>query len=417
MTIWRALILQRMHVSNSGGNAQVMRIMHVCRASEMLAKFMIPVMKAQLGQGHYVCACVSGCQDSCVGENGISSYQRIKNAGVDVYTHDLKRSANPFAVLKAILTTKKLLHENTIDTVVCHSVLGSIIGRLAGWLSGTSHRIYFCHGLACAPGQNRLTWLAKYGVERFMAIFTTGILVMNQYDHNLCESKGFVEREQLFMTSGMGVDLTQFDISDVAKVRNEVFESCGIRLDNKLVVCVSRLIPEKGVGYYIAAAAEICSKRDDVAFLLVGDGPLMPHLKRIVVAANLKEQIRLLGWCDNVAALLKAADIFVLPSYYPEGLSVAVLEAMAAGKPVITTNNRGCIDSIKSGETGMIVPMHSITELTKSIMCLLDDENLCGYLGRNARSFVEDNCSLTECTRKIIRCLDISMNSHDMSRR
>lgn len=375
----------------------------------MLATFMIPVMKEQIRQGHYVCVCVSAKHDPCTGESGALSYLKIKDAGVDVYTHSLDRSINPIKMFKASYQIKKLLKEHEIDAVICHSVLGSIIGRISAWLAGVRHRIYFCHGLACAPGQNKFSWALKYGMERFMAMFTTGMLVMNRYDYMLSKSKKFVKQEQLFMTSGMGIDVTEYDISDSAKAKRGVYKELGISLDKKLIICVARLIAQKGVGYYIAAAIKICSQRNDVCFLLVGNGPLMSQLYHSVAKVCLEGRVQLLGWRDDVARLSKAADVFVLPSYYPEGLSIAVLEAMASGKAVITTNNRGCEDSVKNNVTGIVIPMCNLIELEKSITDLLNDSQLRKSLGKNARSYVLDNCTLEHCTQMIVNCLNKSI--------
>lgn len=388
-----------------------MRIMHVCRAPEMLVNFMIPVMKEQIRQGHYVCVCVSVHKDLCMTGSQALSCSKIKDAGVDVYTHSLERSINPINILKAIYQIRSLLKEHAIDAAICHSVLGSVAGRIGAWLAGVRHRIYFCHGLACAPGQHKLSWSLKYGMERFMAMFTTGMLVMNRYDYLLSESKNFVRQEQLFMTFGMGVDVMEYDVSGSAKAKGEVYRELGVSLDKKMVICVARLIAQKGVGYYVSAAIEICSQREDVCFILVGNGPLMSHLDCSVAEAGLEGQVQLLGWRDDVARLSKAADIFVLPSYYPEGLSVAVLEAMASGKAVITTNNRGCEDAVKNNVTGLVIPMRNLPKLVKSITTLLDDSQLCKSLGEKARSHVWDKYTLEHCTQVIVSCLNKSIKS------
>lgn len=388
-----------------------MRIMHICRASEMLVKFMIPVMKEQIRQGHYVYVCVSAHQDSCTVESDALSNIQLKNSGIEVFTHDLERSLNPITMLKVICQIKKILKQYEIDAVICHSLLGSIIGRMSAWLAGVKNRIYFCHGLACAPGQTKPTWLVLYAIERFMAIFTTGMLVMNRYDYMLSRSKDFVSKDQLFMTSGMGVDINEYGTLSSTKLKGEICKELDIPLDKKIVICVARLIVQKGVEYFISAAIDICASREDVHFLLVGDGPLKSGLKHSIANAGLEERIQLIGWRDDVVKLLHSAEIFVLPSYYPEGRSIAVLEAMATGKAVITTNNRGCGDSVENNETGLVVPMHNLVELKKSITCLLDDEKLCKVLGKNARSYVKDNCNLSYCTQLIVNCLDKSMKT------
>jgi len=367
-------------------------------------------MKEQIRAGHYVCVCVSAHQDSCTGESSELSTMKLKSEGIDVYTHDLQRSLNPIMLLKSILSIKKNLKKSAIDAVICHSVLGSIIGRLSAWLCRVEHRIYFCHGLACAPGQDKFRWLIKYNIEHLMAKCTTGMLVMNQYDYRLSKAKKFVKEDQLFMTSGMGVNITKYDNADSYDAKGEVYKELNIILGKKIIICVARLIAQKGVEYYITTAIEICKNREDVCFLLIGDGPLMQKLERLVEKVGFEQQIQLLGWRDDVNRLLKAADIFVLPSYYPEGRSIAILEAMAMGKAVITTNNRGCADSVKNNETGIVIPMHDLLMLEKSIQNLLDDSNFCNYLGENASSYVKKYCNIEYCTRILVKCLDTNLD-------
>ncbi|MBU3952952.1 MAG: glycosyltransferase family 4 protein [Proteobacteria bacterium] len=372
----------------------------------MLVKFMIPVMKEQMRQGHDVCVCVSVHKDLCMTQSAALSVSKFEEAGVDVYAHGLNRSINPVQMCKAIYQVRQLLKEHAVDVVICHSVLGSVLGRISAWLAGVRHRIYFCHGLACGPGENKLSWIVKYSLERFMAMFTTGMLVMNRYDYRLSKSHNFVKKEQLFMTSGMGIDVSEYDVSDSGTIKKDIYKELGISSDKKLVICVARLIAKKGVRDYICAAIDICFKREDVCFLLVGDGPLMSVLTHSIAKAGVEDRVKLLGWRDDVARVSKAADIFVLPSYYPEGLSIAVLEAMAAGKAVITTNNRGCEDSVKNNVTGIVIPMRNLPQLVKSITRLLDNSRLRESLGKNARAHVLDHYTLAYCTRVIVTCLN-----------
>ena len=279
--------------------------------------------------------------------------------------------------------------------------------RIAAKLAKTQHIIYFSHGLPCAPNMNRKIWFLRYGIEKILGHFTSSILVMNNYDEDLCKRKRIIRnRNKIFRIPGMGVDLSKFNDKNIKELKNQVFEELSIDESNKLVIFVGRLIKEKGVFDFIDAAVQLCRKRKDVCFLMVGAGPESKKLNRRIDHAELNDRIKLLGWRDDFAKFLKSSDIFVLPSYFPEGRSVAILEAMACGKPVIVSKNRGCEDTIIDNECGYIVLPKNALALAEKIDFLLDNEDVRNHAGSAARKHVEKNYELNYCTKKILQVLE-----------
>lgn len=372
----------------------------------MLANFMLPTIKRQQKDGHYVCVCISEKSEFCIGDSESYALKILKDTNLDVFFHGLDRTHSPVSICCSILRTKKVIKKNKIDIVICHSVLGSIVGRLAAWMAGIKHRIYFCHGLACAQGQSKISWLFKFSIERFMAFFTTGMLVMNNYDQDLAIRWNFINNGKLFRIPGIGINLNNFQLDKTREIKKKVYNELMVPEESILTICVARLISEKGVSYYIEAAKIISREKENAQFILVGDGPLMQQLKMSINDNYYKGKIKFLGWRQDVPELLMASDIFVLPSYYPEGLSVAIIEAMASAKAVITTNNRGCIDSVDNKKNGIIVPMRNLNSLVNSLRRLLEDEALRLALGRNARDYTEKNCTSSHCTAQIISALE-----------
>lgn len=374
-----------------------MRIMHISRATLMICQFLMPVIEAQKKKGHYVCVC--GSDDADV--------QVLRDIGIDVFTHQLERSLNPLSIIKAIFRVKTVLVEQRIDTIVCHSPLGAGVGRIGAKLAKTTNIVYFAHGLPCAPGQNILTWLVWFCIEKVLGKITDAMLVMNDYDEKLCKTHHIVKSpEKIYRIPGMGIDLKKFKDEATGDKHQQIKKEIGISEKQKIVLCVAYLTATKGVFIYLQAAKEICTQRNDVCFLLAGNGPSMDKLKQIIQMNHLEANFKLLGWRNDIYHLMHMADIFVLPTYYFEGLPVSILEAMACAKPVIATRHRGCEDVVKDGQTGFLVPTKQVSALVEKVLFLLDNEQMRIQMGQVGRQHVEQYFELDYCTDRIVDALE-----------
>lgn len=373
-----------------------MRIMHISRATLMVCQFLLPVMNAQKAKGHYVCVC--GSDDSDV--------DTLRKAGIDVFPHKLLRSLNPIFIVREIIRIRRILKEQKIDVLVCHSPIGAGVGRIAAKLAKTPTVIYFAHGMPCAPGQNIFLWSIWFCIEWILGRITSAILVMNSYDENLCKKYRIVKPKMVLRIPGMGVDLDKFkNVCDEDEQRS-LKEELGIPQSGKLVLCIAYLIPEKGVFVLADAARRICSEKEDVFFLVAGNGPAQESLQAKVNDYGLKDNFKLLGWRDDIYRLMRSVDIFTLPTYYFEGLPVSILEAMACAKPVIATKHRGCEDAIVDGQTGYLIPVKESEPLVDKIKSLLDDEQLRLKMGHAGRDRIEQVFEITDCTTKIVNAIE-----------
>jgi glycosyltransferase involved in cell wall biosynthesis len=316
-----------------------MKIMHLSRASVMVWQFLLPLIEAQTQRGHDVSVC--GSDDTYA--------DTLREQGLHVVTHQLQRSLNPWAILKAIICIKRHIKSLQIDVLVCHSPLGGGVGRIAGWWAGVPCCVYFAHGLPCVSGQNRLKWAAWFLIEKSLAKLTHAILVMNHYDKKLAERHLMKSPEQVYPVPGMGIDLSRFNDSGSLAERKKLVRELGVPQHVKFVLCIAYMIPAKGIYVYFQAAQKICQVRDDVVFLIAGDGPHEKALETTAFATGLGDRFHVLGWRDDIDQLMRTCDVFALPTYYFEGLPVSILEAMACGKPVVATQHRGCEDAVVPG--------------------------------------------------------------------
>jgi glycosyltransferase involved in cell wall biosynthesis len=374
-----------------------MRILHVSRSAETIRAFLIPTMNAQKSLGHEVFVCARESRQA----------ERLREEGFEVFTHRLRRTLNPLRIFEAILVIRRVLIEKGIDVAVCHTIQGAVIGRLAAWIARTPRIVYFTHGLACSPAQGPVSWRVRYQAEKSLAGLTDAILVMNDYDERLSRRAPLAKRaEGVYRIAGMGVDPSRFSPRVSPEVRDRIGRELGFGRDQKLVICTARLIPEKGVVEYIEAAKQIVRARGDVFFILVGIGPLSEKLKATVNEAGLESRIRVLGWRNDVPDLMQSADVFVLPSFFMEGLPVSILEAMACGKPVVSTHHKGCEDAVVDEETGFLVPVRDVPALVERITRLLDDPQLRARMGGAGRRRIEEHFELGRCTKQIVDVLE-----------
>lgn len=177
-----------------------------------------------------------------------------------------------------------------------------------------------------------------------------------------------------------------------AEQKRLIKERLGLFQNEQVVGSVGNLYPVKGYRYLIAAAQKLIARRPNTTFVIIGRGELEAPLREEVKLRGLERKVRFLGFREDVPALLSIMDVFVLPSL-SEGLSIALLEAMAAGKPILATQVGGNSELLIDGQTGLLVPAADVDALVEKISCLLADKYLARYLGENARKSVQQRFS------------------------
>ncbi len=187
-----------------------------------------------------------------------------------------------------------------------------------------------------------------------------------------------------------GVLLEAFERPDPAPLRREL----GIEPGRVVVVAVANLHPYKGHDDLLRAAARLAPRRPELLLLLPGrDQGMRAELERLIDELKLGGQVRLLGERSDIPALLALAEIVVHPSH-EEGFSNAILEAMAAGRPVIVSNVGGNPEAVIDGETGLLFPARDAAALAEALERLLADRALRQRLGAAARRRVQTEFSM-----------------------
>jgi len=174
------------------------------------------------------------------------------------------------------------------------------------------------------------------------------------------------------------------------------------------VLTVARLDPQKGLHDLVAAAALVPEAR----VMVVGEGPERPALETEIARLGLGDRVHLLGFRSDVPDLLAASDLFVLPSLF-EGLPLSILEAMAAGKPVVATAIGGNDEAVVDGATGLLVPPGDPQALADAIRALLRDPERRRRLGEAGRRRAEAEFSATAMVRRIAAIYDELLAASD----
>lgn len=215
----------------------------------------------------------------------------------------------------------------------------------------------------------------------------TRVICQNFHDASVLVDNRLVSSEKITMVEGSGVDLKEYR----PKPR---IESGPISV---LMAC--RLLADKGVREFCAAAGAISKEQEhNVSFNLAGSvdldspGALSQEQVTEVCVSN---EVQFLGSRSDLKDILAKTDIFVLPSYYGEGIPKVLIEAAASGCAVITTDHPGCRDAILPGETGILAVPKDVSSLVNCLSCLLTDRGLMASMGRAGREMATKRFCIT----------------------
>lgn len=309
-----------------------------------------------------------------------------KVAALGCAQHHIPCSRAPFSKdnLTAYQRLKKLLAENHYDIVHTHTPNASALVRLAcRKMRKDGLRVFYtAHGFHFYTGAPLKNWLIYYPVERFLSRWTDVLITMNQEDRVRAET--FHAGKTAFI-HGIGLNVGRFDLGWDRARREEKRNELGIGRGEKLLLSVGELSHRKNHIVVLQALAKL--QRSNVKYLICGEGPLRRYLQEQIRALELERQVELLGTRRDVAQLNQAADLYVFPSLQ-EGLPVALMEAMAGGKPVICSDIRGNRDLIEDGKGGLLRVPHSVEDWQAALDLLLGSSERRAAMGRHNQSAV-----------------------------
>lgn len=297
-----------------------------------------------------------------------------------------RRGRNPLSELRVIWDLARLYR--TIEPDLIHHVTikpvlyGSLAARLAVPAAGVVNAV---SGLGFAfSDRGRSFRPLVLGLYRMALKHTRAITVFqNPQDRALFETEDLVDPGRSVVIRGSGVDVTEFTPTEIP-------------LAPPVVMLAARLLWDKGVGEFVAAARSVKRARPDIRFVVVGEpDPGNPGTvpEGQLHAWNEEGGVEFWGFRSDMREVLSQATLVVLPTYYPEGVPKILLEAAAMGRPMIATDAPGCREIVRVGETGWQVPARDAPALAETVLAALDDQPQLRALGRSARRLAVDEFS------------------------
>jgi glycosyltransferase involved in cell wall biosynthesis len=332
---------------------------------------------------------------------------RLEQSGVTVHCLNLRRRSvfDPlfvFFLLKLTLALRKLIREEAVAIIQAHLPDPTIWASLVGAITGTPV-VGTYHGLGIIPpGRGRLdprNRLRRTLYRMAGRLTARTIAVSVPVRQKLCDELGFDPAKTVLIVNGV-------DTAAVARATPSARARTDLGLDDRAIICcVGRLIAGKGQRFLIDAMPRILERASTAALLLVGNGPERQAYEERVRQLNLSTRVRFAGERDDVANLLAMADVFVLPSF-SEGIPLALIEAMAAGKPVVATAVPGNLDVVVDDRYGVLVPAGDEHALAEAIGRLLADPKRAAVIGANGQARVRTHFDVQRSVLATIQLYD-----------
>ena len=268
----------------------------------------------------------------------------------------------------------RLIVSERVDVINTHLTTASWQGALAGKITGVP-------SVAVVHATDRKTWFQH--ADHLIAV-SSGV------KDALIEQGIAPEKIEVLYH---GIDLAQYVAPlDTAAAKARL----GLPADALVIGVVASLIARKGHRFLLEALKNLSGASGPVHLLLAGEGPLEAELRAQTVEMGLGERVHFLGFRRDIPEIVCALDVFVLPSL-KEGLSIAVMEAMALQKPVVCSAIAGLPEVVRDGQTGFLVPPGDSLALQNVLEKLLSDGSLRARIGRDARRFLEEHFEQTAC--------------------
>ena len=265
------------------------------------------------------------------------------------------------------------------DLVATHTSKGGFLGRLAAHMAGVPCIVHHAHGFSFNRPLGPLARRFFVGLERLAAGAGDLIISVNHEQRDSAVRYG-VDTPDRICTVHNGIDLRPFGKPDRRLVRRHL----GFQDSDLVVGAIGRLAPQKGLIYLIRAFPLILRSVPQAHLVIAGSGPLEAELKAEARRTGADNRIRFLGFRRDVPDLLSAFDVYAQPSLW-EGLSISLIEALAAGCPVVTTDIESSREVVDHGSTGLLVAPADPVVLALAIEKLLSSPALTNDFSENGR--------------------------------
>jgi glycosyltransferase involved in cell wall biosynthesis len=329
------------------------------------------------GVRRYVTALATGLRTRGMDVAVAAPRQRREHYGDTAFVEDLEQQGVPFYPVPmqrrigvrdgaALVALRRLLQTRRFSLVHTHSSKGGFLGRLAAHITNTPvihtpNGLYFLE----KTGASRRFYLT---LERLAGRLATAMVAVSSDEQDVLVHNTIVDAARVRVIHN-GVDVACID-QKAGLTTAEAKSRLGIHADRQVVGAVGRLVPQKAPQVFVQAARRVADEAPETLFVWVGSGPLEAEVEAQARIEGVP--VRLLGHREDVWEVMRAFDVFVLPSEY-EGLSFSLLEAMALALPVVVTNVVGTRDAVDDRRSGLVVPANTPSAMANAVLSLLRD--------------------------------------------
>ena len=355
-----------------------------------LLRFRGELIKSWLETGHQV---VAAAPDG-------DAQKPLQELGAGFNRIPLKRSSlNPLNDLWLLIKMKILIRREKPDYLLFYTAKPVIYGSLAAYFYPRGKVFSMITGLGYAfSGELGLrAFLRKLMIFLYRVSLARNdkVFFQNPDDCNMFRRLNLVKADQAFVTNGSGVNITDFN-------------TVPLPGEKANFLMIARLVREKGFAEYVEAARIVKRRHPRACFKLIGwaldDSP--SSINRDEVNAWQDEGIvKVIGATEDVRPHIAGAGVYVLPSYYGEGTPRTILEAMAMGRPIITTDSPGCRETVANGLNGFLVPVKDSMALAEAMEKFIKEPALAEQMGAESRKLAVDKYDV----RKINRIINSEM--------
>jgi glycosyltransferase involved in cell wall biosynthesis len=341
----------------------------------------------------------------CVIQPDLTLKSRIESRGATVFCLSRSRPSilcpGKFIAYfyRNIRDIVSLCRQHQVDVVHCHLSDAEFTGILAGWLYGARRIISTVHYPALLPERKSgdIRNYLRIAATRLLYRLTDAVVAVSE---DVAQQLKNVFR---LAPSKIKIIINGIDVKAIhcALPNPEHLPSLCALPGQHLITSVGRLMPPKGHGYLIATMPHLIQRADNVRLILAGDGDLKASLEQLSVDLKVQDAISFLGSRSDIPDILALSDIFVLPSV-SEGTSMALLEAMAASKPIVATDIPGNRALLRHGHNCLLVPPGNPEKLAEAISFLLDHPRIATEYGENAYQDVYQRFNIDETVTQLI---------------
>lgn len=330
------------------------------------------------------------CEVHVAARNNLAEKNGLKLDFVEkVFDVPFSRSPKSTDNLRAEKMLKRIISEEKYDIIHCNTPMGGIVTRLAAKharKNGT-RVIYTAHGFHFYEGAPKKNWMVYYPIEKYFSKKNDMLITITHEDYYLAKKKFHCQVEHIH---GVGVDEKRYfpvDETEKCRLRREM----GFGEDQKLLLCVGELLPNKNQKMAIHAMKKIVKQYPDAVLFIAGNGSENENLKNEIITCGLEQNVTMLGYCTHLQDYQHIVDVLVSCSYR-EGLPLNIVESMLSSNPVVASINRGHSELIKNGENGYLVSVDDVDEMADRVLEIFDDKDKAEKLGSKAYDYAKDYC-------------------------